>query len=133
MARWQTDTPLMRRALMLIMLWLIAWAVLGYRSHTAIPSHDQRPGYREAMARCAGTRFEASPAGDLYATTPDRLEMAGCTGLARARFEQAELDEQRRVTFQTLFWALVPSLLLLLLAAFGEEIRRLLQPRRPES
>lgn len=131
MARWRTDTPLMRRALMLVMLWLIAWVVLGYRAHTSILTYDQRPGYREAMQRCAGTRFEASPAGDLFATTPGRLEMAGCTQLARARFEQAELNEQRRVTFQTLFWALVPSFLLLLLAAFGEEIRRLLQPRRP--
>ncbi len=131
MARWRTDTPLMRRALTLIMLWLIGWAVLGYRAHTAILTYDQRPGYREAMARCAGTRFETSSAGDLYARTPGRREMAGCTDAARADFLQAELDEQRRVTFQTLAWALVPSLLLLLLAAFGEEIRRLLQPRRP--
>jgi hypothetical protein len=131
MARWRTDTPLMRRALTLIMLWLIAWAVLGYRAHISIPTYDQRPGYREAMQRCAGTRFEASPAGDLYATTPGRREMAACTELARARFEEAEQDEQRRVTVQTLAWALVPSLLLLLVAAFGEEIRRLLEPRRP--
>lgn len=131
MARWQTDTPLMRRALALVMLWLILWAVLGYRNHTAIPSYDQRPGYREAMERCAGSRFEASEAGELYARTPRRVEMSACTELARAPYLQAELDEQRRVTLVTLAWALLPSLLLLLLAAFSEEVRRLLLPRDP--
>lgn len=130
MALWRTDAPLMRRALMLIMLWLIVWAVLGYRNHVSILTYDQRPGYREAMESCAGTRFQSSPAGELYATTPDRLEMASCTERARAIYHQAELDEQRRVTVQTLAWALVPSVLLLLLAAFAGEIRRLLQPRR---
>lgn len=133
MARWRTDTPLMRRALMLIMLWLVAWAVLGYRNHASVPTYDQRPGYREAMERCAGTRFQSSPAGELYATTPDRLEMATCTEQARAIYHQAELNEQRQVTVQTLARALVPSVLLLVLAAFAGEIRRLLQPRRPKS
>jgi hypothetical protein len=132
MARWQTDTPLMRRALALVMLWLIVWAVLGYRNHIAVPTYDQRPGYREAMERCAGSRFEASEAGELYARTPRRLEMLACTEGARAPYLRAELDEQRRVTVRTLAWALVPSLLLLLLAAFGEEVRRLLLPRDPD-
>ncbi len=131
MSRWRTDTPVMRRALALVMIWLILWAVLGYRHHISIPTYDQRPGYRAAMERCAGSRFQASPAGELYATTPDRREMRACTETARAPFLQAELDEQRRVTFATLAWALLPSLLLLLLAAFGEEIRRMLRPRGP--
>ena len=129
MARWQTDTPVMRRALTLVMIWLILWVVLGYRNHMSILSYDQRPGYREAMERCAGSRFETSLAGELYARTPGRREMAGCTELARARFEEAELDEQRRVTILTLAWALVPSLLLLLLAAFADELARYF-PRR---
>jgi hypothetical protein len=132
MARWQTDTPVMRRALTLVLVWLVLWMVLGYRSHTSILSYDQRPGDREAMERCAEPRFEASPAGDLYARTPGRREMAGCTELARAAYLQAELNEQRRATFVTLAFALVPSLLILLLAAFAEEIRRLLRPRDPD-
>lgn len=132
MTRWQTDTPAMRRALTLVLIWLVLWMVLGYRSHTAILSYDRRPGYREAMERCAGPRFEASPAGDLYARIPGRREMAGCTEHARAAYLQAELNEQRRATFVTLAFALVPSLLVLLLAAFAEEIRRLLRPRDPD-
>lgn len=83
------------------------------------------------MERCAGPRFEASRAGDLYARTPGRREMAGCTGTARAVYLQAELDEQRRVTVLTLAWALVPSVLLLLLAGFAEELGRHF-PRRSD-
>ena len=124
MARWQSDTPVMRRALTLVMIWLVVWVVLGYRNHNAILSYDQRPGYREAMERCAGSRFETSLAGELYARTPGRREMAGCTEVARAAYLRAEVDEQRRVTLATLAWALLPSLLLLLFAAFAPELRR---------
>ena len=52
-------------------------------AHISILTYDQRPGYREAMQRCAGTRLVVA-AGDLYATTPNRREMAACTDRARA-------------------------------------------------
>lgn len=129
MARWQTDRPVMRRALALVMVWLVLWVVLGYRRHVSIPSYDQRPGYREAMQACADDRLLASRSGELMARRPTRREMANCTESARARFIAAETGEQRRASVTILAWALLPSLLLLLLAAFSQEIGRLLRPR----
>lgn len=127
----RTETPLFRRALALVALWCLLWAVLGYLNHRAVPGYDQRPGYREAMQQCAGTRIEASPGGNLYATTPGRREMAYCTDRVRTRYRAAETAQHRQVTFFVLAWALLPSALLLLLAAFAGPLRRLLPPRDP--
>ena len=53
MAQRRTDTPLFRKALAVVVLWLLAWATIGYLNHRAIQSYDQWPGYREAMQGCA--------------------------------------------------------------------------------
>ena len=127
----RTDTPLFRKALGAVALWCLLWAVLGYLNHRAIASYDQRAGYREAMERCADDQLLSSPNGDLTAHRPSAREMAACTGTVRARSQAAEADEQHRVTIATLARALLPSLLLLLLAAFAPELRRLF-PRRSD-
>ena len=110
-------------------LWCLLWAVLGFLSHRAVPSYDQRTGYRPSMERCAEARLEAARNGDLTARYPDRREMAVCTDRIRRQYRGAEAAEQRQVTIATLIRGLLPSLLLLLLAAFAEELRGLL--RRP--
>jgi hypothetical protein len=58
--------------------------------------------------------------------------MGNCTERIRAHYLAAESADQRQISVATLTWALVPSVLLLLLAAFAEELRRLLRrPGRP--
>ena len=42
MAQRRTDTPLFRKALAVTVLWLLAWAVIGYRNHQAIQPYGQR-------------------------------------------------------------------------------------------
>ena len=127
----RTETPLFRKALALVGLWCLLWAVLGFLNHQAVPSFDQRAGYRESMELCAEARLEAARNGDLTARYPGRREMAVCTDQIRRQYRSAEAAEQRQVTIATLIWALLPALLLLLLAAFAEEVRRFLPPRRP--
>ena len=51
--------------------------------------------------------------------------MTICTDRVRAEYLRAEVRDHRRVTIATLLWALLPSLALLLLAAFAPELRRL--------
>ncbi len=118
----RTETPLFRKALAAVAFWCLLWAVLGYLNHRAVPSYDQRAGYREAMERCADDQLLASPNGDLTAHRLSAREMAACTGTVRARYQNAEDSEQRQVAIATLAWALLPSLLLLLLAGFGEDL-----------
>jgi hypothetical protein len=132
MAQRRTDTLLFRKALAVVALWLLAWAVIGYFNHRAITSYDQRAGYREAMQGCADDRLETSRNGASTIRRPGRLEMIECTDTIRDRYMAAENDEQRRVAIRTLAWALLPSLLLLLLAAFAPELRRQFQ-RRPDA
>lgn len=128
----RTETPLFRRALALMALWCLLWAVIGYLNHAAVPSYDQRPGYLGAMQSCADNRLETARNGDLAARRPGRLEMRACTERIRAHYLAAEAVDHRQVSVATLIWALVPSVLLLLLAAFAEELRRLLRrPGRP--
>jgi hypothetical protein len=120
----RTETPLFRKALAAVALWCLAWAVLGYRNHQAVATYDQRTGYREGMERCADDLLLTAPNGDLTAHQPSAREMAACTGTVRARYQAAEAGEQRAITWATLAWGLLPSLLLLLLAAFAPEMRR---------
>jgi hypothetical protein len=119
MAWRRTETALFRKALAAVALWCLAWAVIGYVRHNAIPTYDARPGYREAMQACADDRLLASRSGELVARRPTRREMASCTESTRAVFIAAETGEQRRASLNILAWALLPSLLLLLLAAFA--------------
>ena len=132
MAQRRTDSPLFRKASAVVALWLLLWAVIGYRNHAAVPSYDQRPGYREAMQSCADDRLEMSRNGASTFRRVGGLEMRACTDAIRTRYMAAERAEQRRVTIATLAWALLPSLILLLLAAFAPELRRLFQ-RRPDA
>ena len=127
----RTDTPLFRRALALVALWCLLWAVVGWLNHRAVPTYDQRPGYREAMQGCADNQILSSRAGEFTARRPGRWEMGACTGRVRSHYLAAESSEHRRVTIAVLVWALLPALLLLLLAAFAEELRRFFPPRRP--
>lgn len=119
MAWRRTETALFRKALGAVALWCLAWAVIGTVRHNAIPTYDARPGYREAMQACADDRLLASRSGELMTRRPTRLEMANCTESVRARYIAAETGEQRRASVTILVWALLPSLLLLLLAAFA--------------
>lgn len=120
----RTETALFRKALAVVALWLLAWAVIGYRNHRVVTPYDQRAGYRDLMERCADDRVDTSPGGVLTTRPPGRLEMAACTARVRVRYVQAEETDQRQVAVATLAWALLPSLLLLLLAAFAPELRR---------
>jgi len=115
----RTETPLFHKALAAVALWCLLWAVLGYRNHRAVTPYDQRAGYREAMEHCADDLLLTAPNGDLIAHQPSVREMAACTGTARARYQGAEADEQHAITWATLAWALLPSLVLLLLAGFA--------------
>ena len=125
MAQRRTETPLFRKALAVVALWLLGWAVIGYCNHQAIQPHQQRAGYREAMQSCTDARLESSRDGLSYTVRPvGGLEMRDCTDAIRARYVAAEDAEQRQVAFATLAWALLPSALLLLLAAFTPELRR---------
>ena len=117
MAQRRTDTPRFRKALAAVALWLLAWAAIGYLNHRAIQPFDQRADYREAMQGCADDRLETSPSGTSTIRPIGRLEMAVCTERIRTRYREAENAEQRRVAFITLASALLPSVLLLLLAA----------------
>jgi hypothetical protein len=128
----RTETPLFRKALAVVALWCLAWAVLGYRNHRAVATYDQRAGYREAMGRCADDELLTSPNGDLTAHRLGPREMAACTETARSAYMKAEADDQRQVTLATLAWALLPSALLLLLACFPGELSRLF-PHRPDA
>ena len=125
MAQRRTETPLFRSALAAVMVWLLAWAAIGYLNHKAVQPYDQRSGYREAMESCADDQLLASPNGELTAHRLSVREMAACTGTVRTRYLDAEAGEQRQVAIATLAWALLPSFLLLLLAAFAPELRRL--------
>ena len=127
----RTETPLFRKALALVALWCLLWAVIGFLNHNKVPTYDQRAGYRESMEGCAEARLEAARDGTLTALYPGRREMAACTDRIRRQYRGAEAAEQRQITIATLIWALLPALLLLLLAAFAEEVRRFLPPRRP--
>ena len=131
MAARRTDTPLFRKALALVALWLLVWAVIGYRNHQAIQAYDQRAGYAAAMQGCADDRLELSRDGASTFRPVGGLEMRECTEAIRGRYLDAENAEQRQVALATLAWALLPSLLLLLFAAFAPELRRLF-PRRPD-
>jgi hypothetical protein len=126
----RTDTPSFRKALGAVALWLLVCAALGYRSHRAVPPYDQRDGYRESMQHCADYRLDPSRNGEWTSRAPGRLAMAACTDRVRSGYLRAEDAEQRQVAVATLARALLPSLLLLLLAAFAEELRRRL-PRGP--
>lgn len=130
MAQRRTDTPLFRKALALVALWLLAWAVLGYRNHQLIQPYGQRAGYREAMQGCADDRLELSRDGATTVRPVGGLEMRDCTEAIRGRYLAAEDAEQRQVALVTLGWGLLPSFLLLLLAAFAPELRRLFTRRR---
>ncbi len=132
MAQRRTETSLFRKALAVVALWLLGWAVLGYFNHRAIQPYDQRAGYREAMQSCADDRIETAPSGASTIRRPGRLEMIACTDAIRTRYMAAENAAQRGVAFATLAWALLPALLLLLLAAFAPELRRLF-PRPPDA
>lgn len=127
----RTETPLFRRALALVALWCLLWAVLGWLSHRAVPTYDQRPGYRESMQACADPQLLSSRSGEFTARLPGRREMGACTGRVRSHYLAAEAAQHRQVTLAILARALLPALLLLLLAAFAEELRRLFRPRRP--
>jgi hypothetical protein len=129
MAQRRTDTPLFRKGLAAVALWLLAWAAIGFVNHRAVQSYDQRPGYREAMQSCADDRLETAHDGTSTIRQVGRLEMRACTDQIRTRYLDAENAEQRQVAFFTLAWALLPSLLLLLLAAFAPELRRQFPPR----
>lgn len=124
MAQRRTDSPLFRKALGLFALWCLLWAVLGYLSHRAVVPYSQRAGYREAMGRCADYQVLTAANGDLTVRRPGARDMAACTETARARYRNAEDGEQRRIAIGILAWALLPSLLLLLAAAFAPELRR---------
>jgi len=132
MAQRRIDTPFFRKALAAVAVWCLLWAVLGFLDHRAVATYDQRAGYREAMERCADDQLLAAPNGDLTAHRLSSREMAACTGTVRARYLRAEADEQRQVAVATLAWALLPSLLLLLLAGFAAELGRVF-PRRPDA
>ncbi len=127
----RTDSPLFRKALAAVALWLLAWAAIGYLNHRAVLPFDQRTGYREAMQGCADDRLELSRNGAWISRPISRLEMIACTEHVRARYVGAETADQRRVAFATLACALLPSSLLLLLAAFAAELRRRF-PRRTD-
>ena len=127
----RTDTPLFRRALALVAFWCLLWAVLGWLNHGAVPTYDQRPGYRTAMQSCADDQILTSRPGEITARRPGGREMGACTQRIRDRFLGAERAEHRQVSIAVLASALLPSALLLLLAAFAEELRRLFRPRRP--
>ena len=124
MAQRRTDTSLFRKALAVVVLWLLAWATIGYLNHRAIQPYEQRAGYREAMQGCADDRLELSRNGTTTIRPVGGLEMRDCTERIRTRYLAAENAAQRQVAFATLAWALLPSLLLLLLAAFAPELRR---------
>ena len=124
MPQRRTETPLFRKAMAAVALWLLAWAAIGYLNHRAIQSFDQRAGYREAMQGCADDRLESTRSGALISRPISRLEMIACTEHIRARYLDAEAADQSRVAVTTLACALLPSLLLLLLAAFAPELRR---------
>lgn len=127
----RTETPLFRRALALVALWCLLWAVIGWLQHGAVPTYDQRAGYRASMQGCADDQILTTPSGAITARRPGGREMGACTERVRARFLTAERGEHRRVTVAVLAWALLPAALLLLLAAFAQELRGLLRPRRP--
>jgi hypothetical protein len=127
----RTDTLLFHKALAVVGIWILAWAVAGYLNHRAVPPFDQRDGYRDSMQQCADYRLDPSRNGEWTSRAPGRLEMAACTARIRSRYRQAEDAEQRQVAVGTLAWALLPSLLLLLLAAFAPELRRQF-PRRSD-
>lgn len=131
MARRRTETPLFRKAMAVVALWLLAWAAIGYVHHRAVTHYTQRSGYRAAMASCADYRLDTSPDGAMTIRQPGRLERMACADRIRTRYLDAEAGEQRQVTIATLAWALLPSLLLLLLAAFAPELRRFFT-RRPD-
>ncbi len=126
MVRWQTDTPVFRKALALVAFWCLLWAVVGFFNHRAVPTYDRRAGYRESMQHCADDRIESLRNGDWAARRPGRREMGACTGRVRAAYLATESAEHRQLSIAILAWALLPSLLLLLLAAFAQELRRLL-------
>ncbi len=128
----RTDTPLFRRALAMVAFWCLLWAVLGWLQHRAVPSYDQRAGYRETVQACADPELVSSRAGEFTARRPGGRAMGACTERVRERFLAMERAAHRRITVAILAWALLPAALLLLLAAFAEELRRLLRrPRRP--
>ena len=131
MAQRRTDSLLFRKALALVALWLLIWAAIGFCNHQAVQTYDQRAGYRAAMQGCADDRLELSRDGASTFRPVGGLEMRACTEAIRSRYLSAEDAEQRQVAFSTLAWALLPSLLLLLLAAFAPELRRIF-PRRPD-
>ena len=102
-------------------------AVLGFRNHDAVPTYDQRPFYRETMQRCAGDRLQYRRNGEWLSRPATRLDMTICTDRVRRVYLQAEAREHRRVTIAILLWALLPSLAVLLLAAFAPELRRMVR------
>lgn len=124
MAWRRTETPLFRGAMSVVAFWCLAWAVLGYRQHAGVASYDQRPGYREAMARCAGDRLRPRRNGEWLSMPATRWEMTLCTERTRLDYRTAEARDHRRITIATLLWALLPSLAILLLAAFASDWRR---------
>jgi hypothetical protein len=131
MAQRRSDTPLFRKALAATVLWLLLWAVIGYRNHQAIQPYEQRAGYTAAVQGCADDRLELSGDGTTTLRQVGGLVMRECTERIRDRYLAAENAEQRQVAVATLAWGLLPSLLLLLLAAFAPELRRLF-PRPPD-
>jgi hypothetical protein len=130
MAQRRTETPLFRKALAAVVLWLLAWAAIGYLNHRAVQPFDQRAGYAGAMQECADDRLELSRDGASTFRPVSGLEMRACTEAIRTRYMAAETAEQRQVAVATLAWALLPSLLLLLLAAFAPDLWRQFPHRR---
>ena len=126
----RTDTPLFRRALALVALWCLLWAIVGWLRHGAVPTYDQRAGYREVDAGLR--RHKASrrrrPAtftrGHRDAWTWPTARRGSATGFSPPRPHSIAGSVS-----PTLAWALLPASLLLLAAAFADELRRLL--RRP--
>lgn len=129
MPQRRTDTPLFHKASAMVACWCLAWAVIGYLNHRAVTPYNQRAGYRESIQACADDELIAAPNGDLTVRRPGGTTVATCTDAIRAHYRTAENAEQRAVAFATLAWALLPSLLLLLLAAFAPELRRVVARR----
>lgn len=117
------QTPLFRIALTVAGIWVAFSAYQGWRAREAVTSYTYRDGYSTETEACAEITELAPGPGLTFVSKPNPDHVA-CLERVNQTYAGYEVSERQRVSIDAAKRALIPAVLLLLVAAFYRQIGR---------
>jgi hypothetical protein len=117
------QTPLFRIALTVAGIWVAFSAYQGWRAREAVTSYTYRDGYSTETEACAEIT-ELAPGPSLTFVSKPNPDHIACLERVNQTYAGYEMSERQRVSINAAKRALIPAVLLLLVAALYRQIGR---------